>query len=238
MRVFVAGATGVLGRRLVATCTGCGYDVVGLTRDERGDAVVREAGGEPRRGDVFDQESLLEAATGADVVVNAATKIPTDNDPADETWALNDRVRRDGTENLVATAGAVDADRFLQQSVVWVARQPDSSPFDETAEPHPDRSTQSALDAERIVETGSEDYGFEPVVLRGGYFYAADAAHTRQFGERLLERNLPIIGGGLLGRRDATLSLLHVDDASRAYVAAIEGEPTGCFHVVDDEPVT
>lgn len=238
MHVFVAGATGVLGRRLVATCTERGHEVVGLSRDERGDAVVSEAGGEPRRGDLFDRESLVEAAAGADVVVHAATKIPTESDPADEAWALNDRVRREGTENLVATAGAVDADRYLQQSVVWVARQPDGSPFDETAEPHPDRSTQSALDAERTVETGSEDHGFDPVVLRGGSFYAADAAHTRQFGERLLERDLPVIGRGLLGRRDATLSFLHADDASRAYAAAVEGEASGCFHVVDDEPVT
>ncbi|WP_276260047.1 NAD-dependent epimerase/dehydratase family protein [Haloglomus litoreum] len=238
MQVFIAGATGVLGRRLVAECVERGHEVVGLTRDDRGDELVRERGGEPRCGDVFDRESVVEAAAGADVLVHAATAIPTDTRPSDEDWALNDRVRREGAENLVAAAGAVDAGRVLQQSVVWVARQPDGSQFDETDEPHPNRVTRSALDAERIVEQGAEDHGFDPVVLRGGWFYAPDTAHTRQFGEGLLSGRLPIVGGGILGRQDATLSFVHVDDAARAFAAAAEGEATGTFHVVDDDPTT
>lgn len=238
MRVFIAGATGVLGRRLVAECNDRGHDVVGLTRDTRGDHVVHDGGGTPHRGNLFDRESLREGAEDADAIVHAATKIPTDSDPADDAWALNDRVREEGAANLVATAGAVGADRFIQQSVVWLARQPDGSSFDETAEPHPDRSTQSALAAERIAEAGSEEHGFDSVILRGGYFYAPDAGHTRMFGERLIDRDLPIIGGGLLGRRDATLSFIHVDDAANAFAHATDGTATGCFHVVDDEPVT
>ena len=211
---------------------------MGLTRDDHGDRVVHEAGGTAVRGDVLDRASLEEGAAGADVVVHAATRIPTATDPGDDAWALNDRVRREGAENLVAAAGVVGADRFVLQSVVWVARQPDGNPFDETAEPHPDRSTKSALDAERIVEAGRAHHGFEPVVLRGGYFYAPDSVHSRQFGKRLLERDMPIIGSGLLGRRDARLSLLHVDDAATAFATAVEGEENGLYHVVDEEPVT
>jgi len=237
MRVFVAGATGVLGRRLVAECTDRGHDVVGLTRDDRGDRLVRERGGEPHRGDVFDRPSLVDGAGDADVVVHAATAIPTDTNPDEADWALNDRVRREGTENLVAAAAAADADRVLVQSVVWLARRPDGSRFDEAASPNPDRSTRSALDAERIVADGADEHGFDPVVLRGGFFYAPDAAHTRQFGERLLAGRLPIVGGGLLGRRDATLSFVHVDDVARGFADAAEGDATGTFHVVDDEPV-
>jgi nucleoside-diphosphate-sugar epimerase len=236
MDVFVAGATGVLGRRLVRACTDRGHDVVGLTRDDRGDAVVREAGGQPRRGDVRDRDSLAAAAAGADAVVHAATKVPTDPKPDDEAWALNDRVRREGARNLVAVAADVGADRVLQQSVVWVARQPDGRPFDETATPHPDRSTRSALDAERTV--ADADRGFDPVVLRCGWFYAHDAAHTRAFGERLLAGRLPIVGRGILGRRDATLSFVHADDAATAFAAALEGDASGTFHVVDDDPAT
>lgn len=189
------------------------------------------------RGDVFDRDSLVAGAEDADVVVHAATNIPTETNPDDEDWALNDRVRREGAENLVAAAAAVDADRFVQQSIVWVARQPDGSQFDETASPNPDRSTQSALDAERIVDEGAAEHGFEPVVLRGGYFYAPDTAHTRMFGERLLAGRLPLVAGGMLGRTDAALSFLHVDDAGRAFADAIEGDATGTFHVVDGEPV-
>lgn len=236
MHVFVAGATGVLGRRIIAGCVERGHEVVGLTRDADGDRLVRERGGDPVRVDVLDRDSLVDAAEGADVLVHAATKIPTDTNPDEEEWAQNDRVRRTGTEHLVDVAATVDASRFVLQSIVWVARQPGGREFDETAEPNPDRSTESALDAERIASAGAEEHGFEAVVLRGGYFYAADTAHTHLFGERLLAGDLPIIGRGLLGRRDAELSFVHVDDAGRAFVDAIEGDATGTFHVVDDEP--
>ena len=238
MRVFIAGATGVLGRRLVAECTARGHEVVGLTRDDRGDALVRERGGEPHRGDVLDRESLVARVIGSDVVVHAATAIPTEQNPDDGAWERNDRVRREGAENLVAAAGAAHADRFVQQSVVWLARRPDGSAFDESADPNPDRSTESALDAERIVVEAADEHGFDPIVLRGGWFYAHDTAHTRMYGERLLDRDMPVVGRGLLGRRDATLSFVHVDDAARAFADAVEGDATGTFHVVDDEPTT
>jgi nucleoside-diphosphate-sugar epimerase len=238
MQVFIAGPTGVLGRRLVALCSERGHDVIGLTRDTAGDELVRESGGEPHRGDVLDRDSVVEATSGADVLVHAATKIPTDTNPDEEDWALNDRVRKAGAENLVAAAAEHDADRVVLQSVVWVARQPDGSHFDEESEPHPDRSTRSALDAERILHDGADSHGYEPVVLRGGYFYAADTAHTKLFGERLLDRRLPIIAGGLLGRDDAALSFVHVDDAASAFAAAVDGDATGTFHVVDDDPTT
>lgn len=238
MRLFIAGATGVLGRRLVAECADRGHDVIGLTRDDRGDELVRTRGGIPVRGDLFDRDSLVEGASGADVVVHAATKIPTDTNPDDEDWDRNDRVRREGTENLVAAAAETDVDRFVMQSVVWVARRPDGGRFDETATPNPDRSTRSARDAERIVVGGGADHGFESVILRGGWFYAPDAEHTRTFGERLLAGRLPIVGDGLLGRKDAPLSFVHADDAGRAFAEAVDGDATGVYHVVDDEPTT
>jgi nucleoside-diphosphate-sugar epimerase len=238
VRAFVAGATGVLGRRLVQGFAERGHEVVGMTRDAAGDEAVRERGGEPVRGDVTDRGSVVAAAEGADVLVHAATAIPTELKPSDADWERNDRVRLEGARNLVAAADAVGADRLLVQSVVWVARQPDGSPFDETSEPHPDRSTRSALESERVVRDASNEDGFDAVVLRGGWFYASDTAHTRLIAEGLRDGRLPVIGGGLLGRRDATLSLIHVDDAARAFLAAAEGDATGTFHVVDDEPVT
>lgn len=238
MRLFVAGATGVLGRRIVAECTDRGHEVVGLTRDEAGDAVVRGAGGTPHRGDILDPQSLRDGAAGAAVLVHAATNIPTDTNPTEAEWTRNDRVRRDGAENLVDAAASVGAHRLVLQSIVWVARQPDGRPYDETADPNPDRSTRSALEAERIVSAGADEHGFEPVVLRGGYFYAADTAHTQLFGKLLLARRLPIVGRGLLGRTDAALSFVHADDVGRGFAVAIDGEATGTFHVVDDDPTT
>ena len=237
MRVFVAGATGVLGPRIVAECTDRGHEVVGLSRTETGDDIVRESGGQPWRGDVFDRDSLVKGADGADVIVHAATRIPTARKPDDAAWTKNDRVRREGAEHLVAAAASVGAERFVQQSIVWVARQPDGSPFDETAAPNPDRTTRSALDAESIVAEASERHGFDPVVLRCGLFHAADATNTRQIGEGVLAGRMPIVGGGVFGRNDATLSWLHVNDAARAFTTAIDGGAGGTYHVVDDEPV-
>lgn len=238
MRVFIAGATGVLGRRLVERCVDRGHDVVGLTRDDRGDAVVRRHGGDPHRGDVLEVDSLASGAADADVVVHAATKVPTGTSPTEADWRRNDRVRREGARNLLTVAVRADADRFLQQSVAWLARRPDGRRFDEHTAPSPDRTTQSALDAERVVMDAAEEHGIEPVVFRGGWFYTHDAAHTRLYGRRLLAGRMPIVARGLLGRRDATLSFVHADDAALAFAEAVEGDATGVFHVVDDRPTT
>ena len=246
MRVFVAGATGVLGHRLVSELADRDHEVLGLTRDESGDRVVEEAGGVPRRGDVLDPESLREACAGGDgaeaesgidAVVHAATAIPAGENSTADDWERNDRVRREGARNLTAVASEADADRFVQASVAWVARQPDGSAFDESADPNPDRTTRSALDAERIAREAGRTEGFETVVLRCGFFYAHDSAHVRTFGERLLDGAMPVPGGGPLGRRDADLSLLHADDAATAFAAAVEGDAAGLYHVVDDDPV-
>ena len=236
MRVFVAGATGVLGRRVVEQLSERGHDVAGLARDEEGATLVTERGGSPVQGDVLDADTL-EGVAGVDAVVHAATAIPTETKPTDEDWAANDRVRLDGARNLVATFGEA-ADEFLFPSVVWVARQPDGSTFDEDAERHPDRATRSAAAVEDYLREAGAEHGFDATVLRCGFFYAPDAAHTRQFGRQLLDGDLPIVGGGLLGRRDAELSFVHADDAARAFADAVDAEATGLYHVVDDRPVT
>ena len=233
----MAGATGVLGRRIVELLAERDHDVAGLVRDEEGADLVEARGGSPVSGDVLDPESLeTVAGTGVDAVVHAATAIPTSTKPTDEDWARNDRVRLEGARNLVATFGT-DAGEFLFPSVVWVARQPDGSRFDEDAERHPDRATRSAAQVEDYLEEAADEHGFDATVLRCGFIYAPDAVHTRQFGRQLLGGDLPIGGGGLLGRRDAALSFVHADDAARAFADAAESDASGLFHVVDDRPV-
>lgn len=238
MKVFVAGATGVLGRRLVDELADRGHDVVGLARDDAGERTVAEAGGQPVRGDLLEPETIEAAMPeSVDAVVHAATSIPTDTRPSPSDWETTHRLRREGTETLTEVAADAGVDRYLQQSIVWVARQPDGSQFDEDSEADTDQITESALDGELIAVNAGHEYGFDVVNLRGGWFYAHDATHTRQFGEGLLARRMPIIGGGWLGRQDATLSMLHVDDATTAYAVAIEADATGTYHVVDDQPV-
>ncbi len=234
MRVFIAGATGVLGRRLVSQFTDRGHTVVGLTRDGRGDSIVQSRGGEPRRGDVFDAESVIRAAEGADVIIHAATAIPTE-DPSPEDWDRNDRVRREGAQVLTKAAAHVNAEQYLQQSIVWVARQPDGSTFDENAARHPDDpSTQSAVDAEDISLEAGEQYGFNVGILRCGYFYAPDAYHTQEHGTALIHGDQPIIDG----TAETKISRIHVSDAASGFVAVAEENLDGLWHVVDNEPVS
>ena len=237
MKVFVTGASGVLGHRLVERLADRGHRVYGLVRDEAGADLVTARGGTPRRGDVLDRNSLERAVPDVDILVHAATSIPTATKPAPEAWEQNDRVRRDGIENLVAVAGD-RVDRICFPSVVWVARQPDGTWFDETADRYPDRTSRSAATVEEYLTDASDEEGFDVTILRCGFFYAPDAAHTRQFGQSLLSRDLPIVGRGVLGREDARLSFLHADDAAHAFATAIDAEVSGTYHVVDDQPAT
>ncbi|MFB6272393.1 MAG: NAD-dependent epimerase/dehydratase family protein [Salinibacter sp.] len=238
MKVFVAGSTGVLGRRIARDLTERGHQVMGLTRGERGDELIESLGAQPVRGDLFDAQSMTEATQGADVLIHAATAIPTKTKPSLDDWRENDRIRTEGTDALIRAATTVGASKLVLQSIVWVARQPDGSWFDEDAMPHPDRTAESMLVAERQAQHAAEEQGLEVAILRCGLFHAPDAAHTRLYGELLQQGKLPIVGGGPLGRRDALLSHVHVDDAARAFVAATESEQAGLWHVVDDEPAT
>ena len=245
MQVFIAGATGVLGTRLVDELADRGHDVIGLVRDEVGAAAVEELGGEPRYGDLLEPETIHAAVApdgatedGPDVVVHGATAIPTDVRTTDADWETTDRLRREGTRTLLDAAESAGANRFCYQSVCWVARQPDGSAFDEDSKPHPSRTEQAALDGEFIARERCAAADIDCCILRGGLFYGHDAAHTRLYAKELLDGFLPIIGTGLLGRGDAVLSHCHVDNVATAFADVAEADATGTWHVVDDEPAT
>lgn len=232
MRVFIAGATGVLGRALMRQLVARGHTALGLARSDENVRLIESLGGEGRVGDIFDADSLARAAEGADVVIHAATSIPTKTRTSAKDWETNDRIRRDGTRALASCAAQIGARIYLQQSIVWLARPDDCSFFDEAAEPRPDAVTQSALDAEKIAAEAGDRLGFKTAVLRCGLFYGPEAAHTRIMGQMLLKRRLPVVGTGA-----ALLSCLHTEDVASAFVAAAEGERGGLWHVVDDEAV-
>lgn len=233
MRVFVAGSTGVLGRRLVKQFCERGHQVIGLVRDRPGERMVESLGGMPRFADLFDSAALIHAAQGADVVIHAATAIPTKPRTTPRDWELNDRIRREGTEALAECAGRIGAKQFIYQSIVWVARPADDAEFDEDSPVNPDPIMDSAVDGERIAREAAARGGFAGCVLRCGWFYSSDSAQTQMFIDGVKRRRLPIIGSG-----DAVWRLLHADDAAGAFVAAATSGKAGLWHVVDDEPVT
>jgi len=233
MRVLIAGASGVLGRRLIWQLVARGHFVVGQVRGARAESVVRAAGGEPRHADLFDAESLAKAADGCDTIIHAATAIPTKRKSVPSDWAMNDRIRRKGTRCLTEAAAKIGAKTYLQQSVVWVARPKDDSAFDEDSPAVPDPAIQSAIDAEAIASEAGATDGFTVAILRGGFFYDSESAHTRMLADGLRKRQMPIIGSG-----DAAWAMIHTDDAASAFVAVAEQAKNGMWHVVDNELVT
>ena len=233
MRVFVAGATGVLGRRLVANLSNRGHDVLGLSRRPENDATVRQAGGHPRRGDLFNVDSLVSAAEGSEVVVRAATAIPPGVRFRRKDWLPNDRIRTEGTRALLAACGRIHARAYVQEGIVWVAAPEDGSSFDEEARPIPRLWFGTAEEAERMAQAAGERSHLATSTVRFGTFYCADASQTRYIGERLVRGKVPIVGPG-----ENFWSCTHVDDAAEAMAAVIDAQGSGIFHAVDDQPVT
>lgn len=232
MKVFLAGATGVLGRRVVYRLRERGHQVVALARTPEKAHWLEEQGASPQSVSLFDAEELVRAADGCDVVVHAATSIPRKARVRPRDWAENDHIRREGTRSLTICAARIGASAYVQQSVVWVARPDDESAFDEDSPVVSHPLMQSAADGERIALDAGQRHGFSATVLRCGWFYGADAAHTRMFRDGLRRRQFPVVGKG-----DAIWACLHLDDAASAFATAIEQPQTGLWHVVDDEPV-
>ncbi len=235
MRVFIAGAAGDLGRALIRTFRASGDDVVGLVRSAEGAATVRALGGAAVLGDLFDADALVRHAQGAEAVIHAVTAIPRGAAlRRPDAWAANDRARREGTRALTDVAARVGARVYLQQSVAWVVRRrADDPPYDEDTPPDPPRLLASAVDGERIAREAGHRHGFRVGVLRGGAFYGADTAQSRGLAADLRARRLPIIGDG-----GTLVAPIHVDDMADAFALAAHAGRDGCWHVVDDAPVT
>lgn len=236
MKIFIAGATGVLGRRLIQQLLTRGHSVIGLARSAKNEETIRSLGGEPRSGDLFDVESVSRAAEGAEVVIHAATAIPTNAKPAPKDWDINNRIRVQGTRALVEATARVGAKMLVVQSITWIARPADGSEFDEHSPYNSDSTIHSTAEMETIAREAGTRRGFDAAILRCGWFHAPDAAYTRVFGTQLAARKLPIIVSKG-GKSDAVWSFIHADDAASAFVAAAEAGRSGVWHVTDNEPV-
>lgn len=223
----------MIGRRTVRQLVERGHDVVGLARNEANERAIRALGGTPARADLFDEDGLAKAAAGCEVMIRAATSIPTKLRTKPSDWAPNDRIRTEGARAMTAAAARTRARLYVHESIVWAAGSSDGAMYDEDAplREHPDlRATQ---EGERIALESGKRLGIDVAILRFGLFYAADATHTRIFGERLAAGGLPIIGDGR-----TVWSPIHADDAAGAFVAAAESPRSGRWHIVDDEPVS
>lgn len=233
VKIFIAGATGVLGRRLVRIFQARGDTVFCQVRSSASARLVAQLGSESREADLFDADQLARAADGCEVVIHAATAIPVKSRTSAKDWEMNDRIHRDGTRALASCAAKIGARLYIQQSIIGVARPRDGSFFDEDSPTQPDPVSLSAYNGEEIARAIGEKNNFNVAVLRCGWFYGADAAHTQFFADGLRKRQLPIIGNG-----DAVWACLHLDDAAQAFVTAASANRSGIWHVVDNQGVS
>jgi nucleoside-diphosphate-sugar epimerase len=240
MKVFVAGASGAIGRPLVRQLLAAGHEVTGMTRREEKAEAIRAVGAKAVVCDVFDPATLENAVREAapEVVIHELTSLPPRLDPKgkDNPLAPTNRLRIDGTRNLVAAAKAAGARRLIAASVAffyaaegdWVKGE-DAPAFAEVSGQF-GKAGKALAELERQV-TGTE--GLEGVVLRYGWFYGPGTYYDRDGSqtEDFHKRRMPIVGRGT-----GTFSFIQVEDAASATVAAVERGDPGVYNVVDDEP--
>jgi nucleoside-diphosphate-sugar epimerase len=242
MKIFLAGATGAIGRRLVPQLVEAGHQVTAMTRSKEKLGELYELGAEPVLSDVFDAGRLgsVVARAEPDAVINELTDLPQSLNPRKlkEYYAANNHVRREGTRNLLGAAHGAGVRRFLVQgSAYWYA--PTGGPVKtEEAPLYLDAPTPIGPAVETIREVEEavlSAEGIEGVVLRYGMFYGPGTWYAKDgdVGRQVRNRRYPMIGSG-----EGTYSFIHVDDAASATVAAVERARPGVYNVVDDEPAT
>lgn len=232
MKIFVAGATGVLGRKLLPLLLADGHDVTAVARNPTGRARVEAAGARPAEVSLFDVDALRAAVAGHDAVINVATKIPTGPSAAKlSAWKENDRIRREGSANLVDAALHAGAGRYVQESIAFVYDDHGEQWIHEDGRLRLEFQLHSAVDAEaqaaRFTEAGGQG-----VALRFGLFLDETSAHFADAVAMLRKGWAPIFGPPA-----AYQASILVDDAAAAAAAALRA-PAGLYNVTDDEPLT
>lgn len=239
MKVLVAGATGAIGRPLLPLLIKAGYQVAGITRSAEKAALLSGAGIEPVVCDVLDRAKLVEtlAKVRPEAVIHQLTELPQDLDlkKLEEFYRKNNRIRSEGTKNLLDAARLAGVRRFLVQSMASWYRPGKNGLRTEHDQlylnaPEPVGKGVRAL---KYMETIVLESELEGIVLRYGAFYGPGTWFSRNgsAAKQVLARKYPIIGNG-----SGVYSWIHIDDAAEATVAALERAQPGVYNVADDEP--
>jgi nucleoside-diphosphate-sugar epimerase len=242
MRIFLAGATGAVGQRLVPMLLEDGHEVVAMTRTAAKADGLRTAGALPVVADALDREAVMGAVAGAepDVIVHQLTALTgaTDFKHFDRVFATTNRLRTEGTRHLLDAAREVGTRRLIAQSFTGWPFARTGGPVkaeDAPLDPAPPRAQRESLAAIRELEAlvnGAD--GVEGVVLRYGGFYGpgTSLSDDGEVTQLMRKRRLPVVGDG-----EGRWSFTHIDDAAGGVLAALTpGGPTGTFAIVDDEP--
>ncbi|HVA04377.1 MAG TPA: NAD(P)H-binding protein [Acidimicrobiales bacterium] len=231
MRVFIAGASGVLGRRVVALLVGAGHDVSGVARSDGRAILLEGLGATPIRVELFDADAMTRAVAGHDVVCNLATHIPpTFKATRPGAWVENDRIRNEASRILADASLAGEVPRYVQESIAFLYRDGGPHWLDESSPIDPVAGLRSATVAEssaaRVTASGAIG-----VTLRFGAFYGPDSESSLAM-IKLAKRRIALNAGP-----DRYVSSITTDDAAAAVVAAASA-PAGLYNIGDDDPVT
>jgi len=237
MRVFIAGAGGAVGRRLVPMLVARGYEVIGTTTSEKHVETLRALGAEPVVVDGLDAVGIGEAVARSepDAIIHQMTALSGTPDfkHFDRWFALTNQLRTEGTQNLLAAAKASGVERFVAQSFTgwsnertggWIKTE------DDPLDPHPVAEQRETLTAIRTLERAVLEAPLDGIVVRYGGLYGPGSSDT--LVEILRKRMFPVIGDGA-----GYVSSTHVDDAASGTLAALErGRRGAIYTIVDDEP--
>jgi nucleoside-diphosphate-sugar epimerase len=238
VKVFVAGASGVIGRPLVNQLVAAGHEVVGTTSRQQNAVRLEEAGAKPVVCDALDAGAVRTAVEEAapEVVVNELTRLPREYDPRKIDYGPTNKARSVGGRNLIEAARAAGVRRFITQGIAFIYAPRGSMVKDEEAPawtdaPEPFGSGVAAmLEHERGA---TQTPGLEGMVLRYGQFYGLGTyyASDGNIAQQVRRRRFPIVGRG-----EGVFSFIHIDDAASATVAALDRGVPGIYNIVDDEP--
>jgi nucleoside-diphosphate-sugar epimerase len=239
MRVFVAGATGAIGRQLVPRLVAAGHEVHGMTRSASQKGLLEELGAVPVVADALDPEQVAEAVAVAqpEVIVHELTAIgDLDLRHFDRSFALTNRLRTEGTDHLLAAGQAVGVKRFVAQSYFAFYERDGGmvKTEEDPTDPSPAREMRETVAAIRHLEEAVLGATWtQGIVLRYGAFYGpgTSLAPGGEATELVRKRKFPLAGDG-----GGVWSFIHIADAADATVAAVERGRRGVYNVVDDEP--
>ena len=240
MKIFVAGATGAIGRPLIAQLLAKGLDVVALTRSPERARTLIEQGVEPAIADVFDADAVKTAIirTQPEVVIEQLTALPKTytGESMSAAAPLNQRLRLEGGANVLAAAQASGVRRYLRQSIAFWAvpgtgLADEEIPLSLNASPAVAADARTASEIERrLLETPN----LEGIALRYGFFYGPGTwfAPDGDVAQQVRQQQFPIVGNG-----EGVWSWIHIEDVAIATVAAVERGNPGIYLITDDRPL-
>lgn len=240
IRIFLAGASGAIGHQLVPVLLETGHSVTGMTRSRERAAVLERLGARACVCDVYDRHGLIAAVADArpELVIHELTALPPDYPVRRRDLnQATDRIRREGTHNLLDAARAASCSRVIAQSVAFLYKPDGTAELkNETDPPYTDAPEPFAGTVAALLDLEAQVVGDPEIngaVLRYGWLYGPRTWYSPAgyFGRLVKRRRYPIVGAG-----SGVWSFVHVEDAAAATAQVVESQVTGIFNIVDDEP--